>query len=63
MLIADVYQILTDDTKVVQGDQWKLEHQNDDCWVPCCSFIGHRVDELAKNRVVVRRLICHEPQV
>lgn len=63
MLIADVYQILTGDAKVIRGDQWKLEGQNDDCWAPCDSFVGHRVDELKRARVDVRRLICHEPQV
>lgn len=59
--LQDIYRIITDPAeRIVAGDEFKCIGLTDDWWAPCELFVGHRLRDLARSHVEVRRLICHE---
>lgn len=62
MILADVYQVLTDNDRVARGDEFALASIADKhIWGPCESFVGRRVCDVADNgKIVFRRRIAQD---
>ncbi len=62
MHLSYVYRTLESSELIVARDEWTLRSLFDShppgatIWGPCSSFVGKRVHELERNRLVFRRL-------
>lgn len=56
------YRLLEDDSeRIIAGDEFKPQHLGDEHWQPCTLFIGHRLRDLRRTHVLVRRRIAADP--
>ena len=62
MILHDVYQVLTDDDKLVHGDQFAIASiAATHIWGPCDSFLGKYVRDVSqRGRIIFRRPIAKD---